>query len=136
MNIYVVAPQHVAALWPKISKYIDDAIAEGWAELYTPWDVKKNLIDGVWLLWVAADDREAIKTAIVIRIADYPKCRVCEALLCGGDDMGSWLEPMTAAVEGFARTKGAKFMQFCGRPGWGRVFRAREQSRVFLRELS
>lgn len=135
MKVYLVAPEHIAGLWPQVAPFIKGAMARAEVQLWDEWDIKKALLTGQWFLWIAIDDGLVPHAAIVTRIADYPRGRLYEVPYIGGRRMKDWLAPVKDAIEGHARQLGAMAMIGFGRAGWCRVAGYRELYTVFAKDL-
>ncbi|MFN7002184.1 MAG: hypothetical protein ACK4NW_01995 [Roseinatronobacter sp.] len=77
-------------------------------------DVAEGIASGRMQLWPAPDG------CIVTEIVAYPRKKVCNGFLAGGD-MARLLD-MIPAIEAWAAAQGCASTELTGRRGWVRVF--------------
>lgn len=113
-----IDPRFVERVWPLVAPLIRAAMRKGRVSDFA--DVERAVLDGMQLLWVAAD-RSAIWAAAVTELAHVSGEKVCTIVACGGRERKRWL-PLKAELESFARAEGCTAMRIHGRRGWAREF--------------
>lgn len=76
-------------------------------------DIEAGIVSGLYQFWPGK------RCAIVTEIATFPKGRVLNIWLLGGDLKE--LMQMRPHVEAWGKAQGCKWADGFGRPGWGRV---------------
>lgn len=119
IEILPVAPQHVAALWPAVEKYVTDSLefAQG---VFLPEDIRKFCIETKMQMWIATRDDDVL-AAVITEITDYPRMRVCAVPFIGGRDLRAWFRKMLHTVEAWSKEMGCTAMQGGARRGWGKL---------------
>lgn len=78
-------------------------------------DVVRDLDNGQFQLW------DTDQAAVVTEILNYPRNRVCNVFLAGGDL--AEIERIAPIIENWAKTQmGCSKMSLAGRPGWTKTF--------------
>lgn len=119
IEILGVSPQHVAAIWPAVAKYVADSLefAQG---VFEPTDIRDFCIKGDMQLWIATRNDDVL-AAVITEITDYPRMRVCAVPFIGGRDMRAWFRKMLHTVETWSKEMGCTAMQGGARRGWGKL---------------
>lgn len=74
-------------------------------------------------LWIAVDnEKEAIVGAVVTEVVEYPKAKVVNVILLGGNKIRDWKDAMGSRIEEFANTEDCYALQSMGRKGWQALF--------------
>lgn len=98
---------------------LEPAIARSEGRL-TARSVRQWVEDGRYVLWIAHDG-ETIAAAFVTRVARYPRKNMLTIDLCGGTQMGSWLDEADRVFRAFSRESGLDGIELYGRSGWARA---------------
>lgn len=120
MKVHAVLPEDVAAVWPYIEGYMQDA-ADYTKGRYTADDILGLLANG-YVLWIARED-SVIKGAVVTCLNQYPRKRFLCLAFCGGDDGFTWKSDMLRTLQGWAKDTDCDGIEGLGREGWERIFR-------------
>jgi hypothetical protein len=123
-----IDPTHVARVWPLVSHLIRAAMRKGRISEFA--DVEAAVLDGMQLLWVAADT-SAIWAAAVTQLAWANGEKLCTIVACGGRERARWL-PLKAELEAFAKAEGCAAIRIHGRRGWAREFPDYRLTRIML----
>jgi hypothetical protein len=95
-------------------------------------DVAAAIADGTAFLFAGE------RSAIVVEINDYPRRKVLNGWLAGGD-LAEIVGVLIPKAEAFAREQGCARCMIGGRPGWERVLAAdgwEPMARVIVKELT
>lgn len=105
-----------------VENFLNPAIelSHGRDDMSSVW---KSLMTEHSQLWMAFDDNNDPKGALVTRIENYPLKKMMNYLYIGGDDLKEWHKDMLAIVEKFARKHGCEGMELVGRRGWDRFLK-------------
>ena len=120
MQVSVVLPEHIEAVWPQVKEYLHGA-AEYTFGRYTIDDIEKGLYDKPQHLWIAFEDTE-IFGAVVTEIFEYPRMKALVMHFTGGKELPKWKAPMLELLQKFARDHQCDIIESYGRRGWGKVF--------------
>ena len=101
--------------WPAIEGWVASALEHGGVTLY-PVDVYNGLTSRNMKLWLALDG-SILKACCVTRIANYPRLKSLDILICSGSDSESWLG-FYPAIEQYAKANDCDAVEFYGRRGW------------------
>jgi len=123
-----IDPAHVERVWPLVSHLIRAAMRKGRISEFA--DVERAVLDGLQLLWVAADAR-AIWAAAVTQLTYANGEKLCTIVACGGRERARWL-PLKAELESFAKAEGCAAIRIHGRRGWAREFPDYRLTRILL----
>ena len=128
MNALCVDPAHVHEIWPNVSSLIYVAMARG--KLGSFAEVKKQVLAGKYLLWLAHDGN-VIKGAVVTSLETTEWDKSCIIVACGGKDIADWIE-FLPLIEKFAQAEGCNRILLFGREGWQRILPQYRPMRVVL----
>lgn len=121
VEVSVIPPEHVAAVWPRVEGYIDEVVKQTHGR-YLVEDVFAQLIDGSHLLWIAFEG-EHVKGAVVSCFQYYPRKKVLSCPFVTGEEFATWKKPILAVLHRFARDNGCEGIEATGRIGWARMFK-------------
>ena len=121
MQVSVVLPEHIEAVWPQIKEYLHGA-AEYTFGRYTVDDIKKGLYDKPQHLWIAFEDTK-IFGAVVTEVFDYPQLKALVMHFTGGIDLPKWKDQMLKLLQQYAKDHQCDIIESYGRRGWGNVFK-------------
>lgn len=124
VDVYAVAPTHVAGIWPLVEKYVADSLefAQG---CFLPEDIKVFCERGAMQLWIATKG-DNVLCACVSEIVNYPRKRVISVPFIGGKDMRSWFRKMLYTIEAWSKEMGCVGLQGGARRGWGKLAKMKE----------
>ena len=129
MEVSVVLPEHIEAVWPNIEQYMSGA-AQYTYNRFTAGDIKKGLINSPQQLWIAYDEGE-IYGAVVTEVFSYPLMKALIMHFTGGKKLMRWKKPMLELLQRFAKDHGCSVIESYGRPGWEKVFKNDGYKEVF-----
>ena len=121
-----IKPADVDKYWHHVAPYI----ARGMTGLDTLEGVKTAIEQRQAQLWAVWEGQRCL-AALVTKITDHDKGRVCTIAHCGGIELCSWREHLNV-LEAWAREKGCCRIDIVGRKGWERVLPGFEQTGVVL----
>ena len=121
MEVAVVRPLFVGAVWPAIKDYVL-AACEMTGGRRTPTRVLAEAMDGITILWVAYDDEQEVKAFATTRICQYDAVTLLCVEMAGGEDLDSWATPENFDVFiKFAQDNGCSGIEIHGRGNaWAR----------------
>lgn len=135
MEVVAISPHAVRHYWPEASGLIRAALSHGRGR-FTLGGIHDDLIAGAKRLWIVLAG-ETVTAAVVTCITDFPAKRACTILLCGGEDVDSWVAEVCRTVEEYAHWEDCAEVEIIGRPGWQRKCPDYEMAGVWLvKELS
>ena len=106
----------VEEIWPRVEHLIKKGLEHGRGELDAT-DVLKFLIERVMQLWVVMDMLEDKPVmAGCTEIVNYPRKKVCRAVVLGGDKIVEWMKHVTG-IEAWARAQDCDHMDAFVRKG-------------------
>jgi hypothetical protein len=119
-KVYQLPIQEIAKEWASVKDYIEQALTQSKCEDYTADDVYKQVVNGVWKLYVVKND-SSYKGAIVVSFNRYPLDTVAYICAIGGN-----LITEDSLVDDFFRQlkeAGATRVQGAARPSAMRLYR-------------
>ena len=122
IEISLIMPQNVTALWPSIEKYMEGA-AEYTYGRYQASDILASITDYGHHLWVAFGDDE-IKGAVITTYTHYPRAKYLSMTFCGGIELDTWKDAMLKILQSWAFDSQCDGIEATARPGWTKVFKA------------
>jgi hypothetical protein len=122
----------LVTLWPKIEPHIQRAL-DVYPGLYEPIDILLYALSGTMVIWVAVTEKD-IEAAMVTRIIDHPRKRVCDVPYIAGANMAGWANQFMEKSEAYARAMGCAAMSGSSRRGWVK-FGYKEMGVMLLKEL-
>ncbi|KKN03746.1 hypothetical protein LCGC14_1104610 [marine sediment metagenome] len=108
-----VHPDQIPKVWGEVRETLLKAIdhpSSGWTER----SVLAGLLAETMNLWRFSE------TALVTRIVDYPKHKLCELMFLSGGNMEQWL-PYESTIAMWAGDRGCVQLSITGREGWERA---------------
>lgn len=125
----------VAGAWPAVKHMVEAALAQSAGRLDAD-DVLELLTSGGMQLWamVTADGEPEVVAVLVTEIIDYPRKRVLDLALMGGERMELWLDALPV-LEQWAAQHGVNQVQIHGRRGWARVTGYPEHGAIMIKEI-
>lgn len=135
IQVMWVSRMDVDKVWAGVEPLIDAAIKR-WLPLMDTDDVLKSLHKDIMQLWIAYDDeKKKLYGAVVTEILPYPKAKMCNVFLLGGNDIRLWKDEMGAAIEDFAKKENCAFLQAMGREGWHKLFPDMFESATIINKI-
>lgn len=80
-------------------------------------DVVDSILSGEQHLWVAFDD-EKIWAAITTRVSHYPRMKMLDVIMCGGERMNEWLPLLLERLDKWKIDLDCVGLETSGRIGW------------------
>lgn len=117
-RLLALPPDKIYEALPYVNKYIKNAYDTGIGE--QRWEtILGRAFIGDLLFWLAFDDGKIVGAASteIINFDGY----VCVHVITAGTDNGAGFEEFHYCLEDYARSIGAKHLQFWGRKGWSRA---------------
>lgn len=131
MALHGILHNEIDAMWPLVAPLVLKALARGQGD-YEIADVYSALKAKEMQLWVwVGNDR--VTAVLVTCIIIYPRHKVLQLVLCGGDGLEQWRDEHTKTIEAFAREVGCDCMEIFGREGWGRTLEGWEKIHTHFR---
>jgi hypothetical protein len=121
MQISVVPPDHVDAVWPQVKEYLEGAAKYTYGR-YEVEDIRDNLHGYDWLLWIAFDD-EGVKGTVVTHFIEYPRARYLACPFVAGKDLDTWKAPMLNTLKRWARDNHCNGLESSARIGWEKALK-------------
>jgi hypothetical protein len=136
MNLTLVYPSDIVAMWPFIAKHIERAVQEEASE-YHPETLCQCLVEGTLQLWVAyeANGVGAICVTEAVRYFNTPLLSIRWLV---GDEPEKWVDQIEN-IERWAARNGYKGLEVWGRTGWAKLLRPmgyREKFRILHKMFS
>lgn len=132
MNIALVGPEHLGAVWPRVEDLLRPAIDQSGGR-YTIDTTRAAISRGEMQLWVAFNETE-IFAAMTSTVSVYPAKTMLCVVHCGGRMMGLWLQTMND-VENWAKAQGCAGVEIIGRGGWAKALPAYERVGTMIERL-
>ena len=119
MMITAVPMEGVDIVWEDVTKVLRKSV-ETSAGKFEVEDLRKDLEDGVLVLWLVMEGRDVI-AALTSRVIEYPGRRAMALDWVGGSKMKEWLPLVLDTLERYAADCGCKHIEGYGRKAWGRI---------------
>lgn len=121
-------------IWSKVEPFLRRALLR-WIPVYFTCDILEMVRKEEAQLWIVYDGNEEIlHGAAVTQIINYPRGKVMNIFLLGGDNWKKWKNDISSAMEMFARNEKCDFMQSIGRRGWS-YFDGAFESAIILNKV-
>jgi len=121
-TVTMIPTDHVMNVWDGVTPHLEKA-AEYTYGRYTVDDMLTEITDYEHTLWVAFNERNEIKGAVVTRIKEYPRKRYLDLVFVGGDDGFGWKDEMLRILQHWAYDTGCDGIESSGRLGWSKIFK-------------
>jgi hypothetical protein len=135
-QLLCIPPDRVAEIWPHVCGLIR-AAAVKCRDLSSYQPVESSVLAGRALLWLVAGREDGddagvkVHAAVVTKLQQNERRKVCVIAACGGSNMRRWLD-LIGPIEDFARAEGCSAMRIVGRAGWARAQPAYRLKNVVL----
>lgn len=132
--ICIATPEQAIRVWPVVDKWLAKAMVGTVDDLFEPVDLLAGILKNEWSLWIA--EVEGLTTAAILtKVTQYPRARVCHIFLVGGKRLKDWWPHFEPAIIAYATEHGCKRIDAGGRDGWPKVAGARRVGGMFVRDL-
>ena len=118
----------IKTIWPELAPLIKKVLKKHEKE-YTLESIKEMLLNQEVQLWTSYNGQ--LEAFVLTHIAIYPKHKICDIFMCGGSNLGNWLEFMNN-IEAWAKSIDCKSIRFQGRVGWKRIFPDFKQTKIIM----
>jgi hypothetical protein len=135
VNISLVSPDNVDAIWPHIAKMVSDCIEKHPVDA-SAGDYWTGCRTGQFFL-ILAHDEKAVAVSIW-RFETWPTGPILNNLLTASEPnrSGEWFQPMDDFVNGMAQANGVSTYKWSGPRAWGRLLpRAKITSCNYIMEV-
>jgi hypothetical protein len=119
MMITAVPMEGVDIVWDDVTKVLEKSVATS-AGKFEIEDLKKDVKEGVLVLWLIMDGREVV-AALTSRVMEYPGRRAMALDWVGGTQMKKWLPLALNTLQKYATDCECKHLEGYGRKAWGRI---------------
>lgn len=111
----------IGTAWPVVEPMIQKPLTKTGADKYfSTRDIKKLIKSHNMQLWVAVVDDKPV-AAFVTQIIEYPKCKVFDVFLVGGEKMRDWINEAWETLKQYGKECHCKGIRGFGREGWVRA---------------
>lgn len=117
-NVALVPPDHIHAAWPQVESYIERSVAHSNGDVEVL-EIKTNLLNGKWLLYVAITDDKVVG-ASVVDFANRINDRVVLIVAIGGRLVVN--PEMFASFCSALRAQGGTTIEGAVRPSLARLY--------------
>lgn len=90
---------------------------------WTVEDAIDAILDEQQVLWIAYEGEPPnlkIWGVVTTRVAEYPRLKMLDIVICAGDDLKSWMKPMLEALDVWRVRNECAGLECVGREGWER----------------
>jgi hypothetical protein len=122
ITVSAVPTEHLATCWPHVEEFLEGAAKRTYGR-FTAGNIYERIEEDGYQLWVAFDDSNKIKGAVVTNICNYPQRKVLSMTYCGGENLIEWKDPMLDLLRRYAKDVGCDGIEAVARKGWAKVFK-------------
>lgn len=109
-------------VWLTVEPLLKSAIMK-WLPVWDTQDFYAQIMDDTKQLWIAVDnEKESVCGAVVTEVVQYPKAKVVNVVLLGGNNIREWKDIMGEKIEEFSNNEDCYALQSMGRKGWQALF--------------
>ena len=119
MMITAVPMEGVDIVWEDVTKVLRKSV-ETSAGKFEVEDLRKDLEDGILVLWLVMEGRD-VSAALTSRVIEYPGRRAMALDWVGGKHMTKWLPLVLNTLQKYATDCGREHIEGYGRKAWGRI---------------
>jgi len=122
MEAMWVGKPDVAKIWAQVEPMLLGALKKN-IPLWNTDDILEGIMKDEMQLWIAyEDDEKKLYGAVITQIMNYPRGKLVNVFLLGGNNIRMWKEKMAEKIEIFAREENCLYLQAIGRKGWQPLF--------------
>lgn len=122
MDAMWVAKPDVHKVWAKVEPMLLGALKKN-IPLWNTDDILEGVMKDELQLWIVYEDEdEEILGAVITQITIFPRGKLVNVFLLGGNNIRLWKDKMAEKIEKFAREEGCTYLQAIGRKGWLPLF--------------
>ena len=122
MDAMWVAKPDVKKVWAQVEPMLLGALKKN-IPLWNTQDILDGVMKDEMQLWIAYDDDDQkLLGAVITQIMIYPRGKLVNVFLLGGNNIKMWKDKMAEKIERFAREEGCLYLQAIGRKGWQPLF--------------
>ncbi len=119
-----VPPQDLGRAWPHVKEFIELALARtAMGALFAEKDIYNQVLQQEMQLWVVLVGGEMLG-AFTTQVIIYPKARVLDIPLLGGERYEEWEVSVAETVKGLARSANCSLIRGYGRIGWAKKLKS------------
>jgi hypothetical protein len=122
MRCSLIPHEFVNQVWDEVKDFLNDAAHYTYGR-YDINDIYEKITEYGYNLWIAFDDDNKIKGAVVTNFAHYPKKKYLVMTYCGGVDLEEWKSPMLKLLQQYAFDTGCDGVEATARLGWAKIFK-------------
>lgn len=123
-------------IWPLVEPFLLRALTR-WLPVYFSEDLLEGVQEDKMQLWIITDnEKEVLYGAALTEIREYPRAKMVNVFLLGGNNMGKWRKDLQRAIEMFAKEENCEFAQVIGRDGWNILDGAFKSAVIFNKVLT
>jgi hypothetical protein len=122
MDAMLVGKGDVKKVWSQVEPMLLGALKKN-IPLWNTDDVLEAVMKDEMQLWIAYDDdKQTLLGSVITQIMVYPRGKLVNVFLLGGNNIKMWKDKMAEKIEKFAREEGCAYLQAIGRKGWQPLF--------------
>jgi len=123
--LYGVPSAMLEDAWKPAYKLLEKAMDRlGLGKYYWEEDLRHFVENKDMQLWVAVVDGK-LEAAFLTQIVIFPRRKVFDILIVGGDKLGDWVAPSWGTFKDYAKSHECDGIRGFGREGWTRVLEER-----------
>lgn len=123
MEVSLVPPNMLEALWPKLFPHLQKAADYTYGR-YGPEDIFDMAATRNAHMWVALEDDNVVGITVT-RFWQYPRKLALDVMFLGGTNWDEWKDDMFDIIQRWARDSKCDVIESSGRPGFAKVFKSR-----------
>jgi hypothetical protein len=139
LQVSLVPPQFVDQVWNECVPHLRHAINMS-AGRYNMHALYDKLISGEFHMWIVFDHNRKIIGVNTTTFHHYPTGeRSVWGQFLGGERLAEWQDQMCDIIARWAKDNKCSFIEFTGRPGWGRLLSRNgyaEEYRTYRKDLA
>lgn len=117
-----VAKKDVEKVWAQVEPMLLGALKKN-IPLWNTDDILEAVMKDEMQLWIAYDDDDKkLLGSVITQILVYPRGKLVNVFLLGGNNIKMWKDKMAEKIEAFAREEKCLYLQAIGRKGWQPLF--------------
>lgn len=122
MDAMWVAKKDVEKVWLQVEPMLLGALKKN-IPLWDTDDILEAVMKDEMQLWIAYDDDDKkLLGSVITQILVYPRGKLVNVFLLGGNNIKMWKDKMADKIEAFAREEKCLYLQAIGRKGWQPLF--------------